>query len=142
LREAPTWEERFALLDAIIAERLRDSRSPSAKVVWAWRRLSATRGRVGIGSLASELGWSRRHLAAEFRQHVGLTPKVVARIFRFRRAVRLLERVDDISLADLALECGYFDQAHLNRDFRQFAGCTPVGFGARRLPDGGGLAGN
>ena len=46
-----------------------------------------------------------------------------------------------MSWAEIALDCGYFDQAHMNRDFRQFAGASPSELAASRLPDGGGLAG-
>ena len=86
--------------------------------------------------LAAELGWSRRHLAARFRDEVGVSPKALARLLRFERALELL---GTRTLADIAYECGYYDQAHFNRDFRAFAGATPGELLARRLPDGGGV---
>ena len=135
LHDAPTWPARFHLLDDVIRARIADSPEPSPGVDWAWQRLLATAGRVRVGALASELGWSRKRLAAGFRDEIGLPPKAVARILRFRRAVRLLERDDDRSLGEIALDCGYFDQAHLNRDFRSFAGSTPSELLARRFPE-------
>ena len=86
-----------------------------------------------------ELGWSRRHFGARFLEHVGLAPKAAARLLRFRRAVALLERDDGARLAEIAQACGYYDQAHLNRDFRAYAGRSPGEHLGRRLPDGGGV---
>jgi AraC-like DNA-binding protein len=77
----------------------------------------------------AETGWSGRHLAGRFRAEIGLTPKTAARVIRFSRARNLLiTRVTadrEHSLADLAACCGYFDQAHLAREFRSLAGCPP-----------------
>jgi AraC-like DNA-binding protein len=136
LEDADTWEARFALLDAVFAERLAEARRPSEDVTWAWTILERSHGRAPIGWICDRLGRSRRHLASRFREQVGLTPKTVARIFRFERAVALLRRAD-VPLAELAFECGYYDQAHLNRDFRDFAGRSPVAYARRIVPDGG-----
>jgi len=140
LHDAPTWEARFDLLDAVIGARLEGAPRPAAAAEWAWRPLEETVGGVAIGELAERTGWSRRHLAARFREHVGLTPKLAGRLFRFRCAVRLLEAPSPPPLAEVACEAGYYDQAHLNRDFRTFAGLSPLRFLAARLPDGGGVA--
>ena len=93
-------------------------------------------------ALAEELGWSHRRLIARFREQVGLPPKIMGRILRFDRVTQLLLDVEGPRLAEVAYECGYYDQAHLNRDFRDFAGTTPGDYLARRLPQGGGVAVN
>ena len=124
LYDAPTWPARFRILDDTILARIDDAPEPSPGVAWAYHQLLATAGCIRIAALASELGWSRKRLAARFREEVGLPAKSLARILRFRRALGLLERDDDRSVGEIALDCGYFDQAHLNRDFRSFAGCT------------------
>jgi AraC-like DNA-binding protein len=135
LAEAPGWEARFARLDAELARRLEAAPAPHPAVRAAYGRLAATHGAVPVGVLAGELGWSRRHLAARFREDVGVSPKALARLLRFERAMELL---GERSLAEIAYECGYYDQAHFNRDFRAFAGATPGELLAARLPDGGG----
>jgi AraC-like DNA-binding protein len=140
LQDAPGWAERFDVLDAELARRLANAVPPSRAVAWAWRRVVATEGRVEISRLADELGWSRKHLSARFRREIGLPPKVMARVLRFQRAVRLLEHGNGDPLGEIALDCGYYDQAHFNRDFREFAGSTPTEFLGRRLVDGFGLA--
>ena len=105
-------------------------------LAWAWRRLSDSRGGVEIGALAGELGCSRKHLIARFREQVGLPPKTIARILRFREGALDLQNGGGDRLAEVAQDCGYYDQAHLNRDFREFAGLTPTEFLDRRLPGG------
>ena len=136
LAEAGGWEQRFARLDAELSRRLEAAPPSHPAVRAAYARLTATRGAVPVGVLAEELGWSRRHLAARFRDEVGVSPKALARLLRFERALELL---GTRGLADVAYECGYYDQAHFNRDFRVFAGATPGELLARRLPDGGGV---
>jgi AraC-like DNA-binding protein len=128
LAELDDWGERFELLDSTLASRLDDARPPSQGVVWAWQRLSATHGRVPIGELAEELGWSRKLLVARFREEVGLSPKPLARLLRFERTKALLEREDRLGLARLARECGYYDQAHLSNEFRRITGTTPAAY--------------
>jgi AraC-like DNA-binding protein len=141
LEAASAWEARFALLDAVIPSRLGDARRPAPEILWAWRALEHTNGAVRVNTLAEKVGRSRRHLAAGFREQVGLAPKTAARIIRFSRAVELLQHQPLRSFAALAYECGYFDQAHLNRDFREFAGASPGEFSSRLIPEGGVLAG-
>ena len=145
------WADRFAAMESLIAWRVADAEIP-ASIGVAWRRLVATDGRVALGSLASEIDCSHRTLIARFRTCVGFPPKTIARLLRFNRAVRSLDRRsgtradalvgkpyletrqpedpfgDAIQWADLAADCGYFDQAHLIKDFREFAGKTPAAF--------------
>ena len=141
LDATPGWEARFELLDETIAARLAERLPASPDVAWAWSRLTETEGRLPIGALTEELGCSRRHLTARFREQVGMPPKLLARILRFDRAVRRLRVEGEPRLAEIARDCGYYDQAHFNRDFSRFAGSTPGEFLARLLPDGGGVSG-
>lgn len=139
LQEASRWEKRFAMLDRMILARIDSSRPPSAGVGWAWRRIRAAGGNVDIGALAREIGCSRKYLIARFHDEIGLPPKLAARIQRFHRASKMLASGGEMNRAEIAYRCGYYDQAHFNRDFREFAGCTPGAFLRRRLPDGGGI---
>lgn len=141
LFDASGWAARFALLDRFFLGRLERAPEPSPDVVWAWRRLSETRGRLSIGALADELGCSRRHLVARFREQVGPAPKTAARILRFEDAARRLTSGAGGPLAEIAASCGYYDQSHFNRDFRELAGTTPAALLASRLPSGLGISG-
>jgi AraC-like DNA-binding protein len=137
LRLAPTWQRRFELIDAFLLPRLAAGREAAPGVAWAWRRLAETRGAASIGAIAAEIGWSRKHLIEKFREHVGLPPKVVARIMRFNRALRLLQRDEAARWTDIAYSAGYYDQAHMIRDFHEFAGATPTGFARSLAPEAG-----
>jgi AraC-like DNA-binding protein len=141
LADAPGWAARFALLDDVLARRLAEGPEAPPEVAWAWGRLVASGGRTRVRALAEATGWSERRLLRGFRDHVGLAPTTFARVLRFRRAVERLEREGARALAEVALDCGYYDQAHFNRDFRAFAGGPPTDYVARLLPGGMGVAG-
>lgn len=108
---------------------------PDRNLVAAWSRLERHHGDLAIGELITDTGWNRRRLAERFRTQAGLTPKSAARIMRFARASDLLTRPGHRSIASIALSCGYYDQAHFNRDFRALAGSTPTEYLAAQLAD-------
>jgi AraC-like DNA-binding protein len=135
IRAAATWPERFAVLDEVLVRRLQAHREDGgpgvgAEVGFAWQRLVASGGTLPVSALAAETGWSARHLRARFGAEFGLTPKAAARVARFDRSRRLLQRRAEaggrLDLAGLAAHCGYYDQAHLDADFRALAGAAPT----------------
>jgi AraC-like DNA-binding protein len=143
LAAAPTWDARFDLLDAFLLNRLAAAPPPRPDLAWAWRRLGQTHGTIGVAALCDEIGCSRRHLTGRFTEEIGLPPKAVARVLRFRRVLGLLQAEGGAGrFAEIAVAGGYCDQSHLNRDFRRLAGCTPTEYLARLLPDGRGVAGD
>jgi AraC-like DNA-binding protein len=140
--EAPDWAGRFAVVDEFLLTLLDRARSPVPSVTRALGRLHESGGTVPVGVLAAEIGCSRRHLTSRFREQVGVTPKLLARILRFERVVGLVDCRTEMGWAEIAQACGYYDQAHMIRDFNQFAGGPPSEFARRRLPDGGGVVGD
>jgi AraC-like DNA-binding protein len=132
LRETASWPARFAILDNTFLRRFRPAETPS-ELTWAWCHLARYHGSPLIQDLARELRWSRRHFAEQFRNHVGIPPKTAARIFRFERACRLIKEQRP-RLAEVALACGFHDQAHLTREWNALAGCTPKAWIASELP--------
>jgi AraC-like DNA-binding protein len=131
------WDERFAVLDDVLLRRARAANGADGpasggvprEAARAWQVLAATGGRTGVADLAGGVGWSQRRLLQVFRREVGLTPKEAGRVVRFHRARRLLFGAagagQPVSLAGLAARAGYYDQAHLAREFRALAGCSP-----------------
>jgi AraC-like DNA-binding protein len=140
LQETNSLAGRLAILEQAMTQRLALSRDgPPRDLVWALSRLEATLGHIGVNALARELGCSRKHLTVRFRREFGMSPKLFARVARFDHAVALLRRDRVASLAELAGDCGYADQAHMTRDFCEFAGSPPAAFLRRKLPDEGGF---
>lgn len=149
VRAAASWRERFTAIDRLLLARLgagapgKTARQAaghpvgpasavsavSAEVEFAWRSLLRTGGTVLVSDLAEETGWSDRHLRNRFHAETGLTPKAAARVIRFDRARRMMQRRSSggqLVIADLAADCGYYDQPHLAREFRALAGCRPA----------------
>jgi methylphosphotriester-DNA--protein-cysteine methyltransferase len=122
LRAAASWEARFACLDGFLDARLARARQPVRDIHNVWLRAQAA-GRVS--DLAEEVGVSHKHLVSLFHEQIGLTPRLVARLARFNRALRRLGAAGRANWADAAQACGYFDQSHLINDFRDFAAATP-----------------
>lgn len=96
----------------------------------SWLLSSAARvvestGLISVDQLASDAGISARQLERRFLSEVGVSPKLLSRILRFQQVFQAVERCDG-AWAPIALECGYYDQAHLIRDFNQFAQQTPA----------------
>ena len=133
LTSALTWTERFDILEDVLAVRASEPRPVAAELGEAWRRLLRTGGLTQVADLANEIGWSRRHFGERFRTELGLAPKQAARILRFERAGALLRR-GHFDLAELAVDCGYYDQAHLSNEWRTLAGCSPRTWITEELP--------
>jgi AraC-like DNA-binding protein len=134
LCSSPGWRERFAVLDEVLVRRLREGCGPPREVSRAWEQLVSSGGTVETAALAADVGYSRRHLGELFRRELGLAPKVAGRVLRFERSRRLLESSPRPSLATVAARSGYYDQAHLSREWREIAGCTPTTWMAEELP--------
>lgn len=131
----PDWAARFDLLDAALLVRLEYGPQPTPEVGRAWQLLAGSAGAIPIARIAAEVGWSQGYLTRRFTQQIGLTPKASARVLRFRHAVALLGR-GATSLTEISTACGFYDQAHLNREFRAIAGTTPGQMVAARRVEG------
>jgi AraC-like DNA-binding protein len=130
----PTWAGRFAVLDQVLKRRAAEAEAERRDTVrpdvhYAWRRLRETRGGVRVAELAAETGLSARRLGALFQAEIGLAPKEAGRVFRFTHARQQIGQAmaDGAggTFAGIAAECGFYDQAHLAREFRALAGCPP-----------------
>jgi AraC-like DNA-binding protein len=128
LAEIPSWAERLDLLDAAFG-RLEEVPLLTPEVAWLRVQLERSHGQARVEPLMSETGWSRRYVTERFRRQLGVSPKAYARLLRFEHANSLLaEKRPGRTIADVAVEAGYYDQSHLTRDFLALGGVTPGSF--------------
>ena len=138
LARLSSFAARFQAMDKYLGVKVEGRGPTSREFRWAWNELAKFSGNVLIRDLAREVGWSRRYLITRFRDATGITPKVLARSWRFERARGLLSG-STASIAEVASACGYSDQSHLTREFRELGACSPAAFRSIRFPDLPGL---
>lgn len=124
LGDVSSWQDRFALTDALLARRHEAGPPVDPEVAWAWHRIVVSRGLIRVDALATEVGWSRKRLWSRFRSQLGLPPKRAVKLVRFDHAAHRLVAGD--SAAHVAADSGYADQSHLHRDVMAFTGATPA----------------
>ncbi|MGH6924367.1 MAG: DUF6597 domain-containing transcriptional factor [Propylenella sp.] len=117
--------ERFRLLEQALLARIAPQSGGRHSVRAALDMLVQTHGSAKTRDIAKGVDLSQRRIIELFAAEVGLTPKLFGRILRFQRAVAGSQSTARIDWARLAVECGYFDQAHLVHDFTEFAGVSP-----------------
>jgi AraC-like DNA-binding protein len=124
LLAAPTPDEKFSVMEICLLEQLAKPMERHPAVHFGIQQL---RGHgLSVAEVVDKAGFSQRHFIQLFGEQVGLTPKVFARVSRFQRVVQVAHGADQIDWAGLALDCGYYDQAHFIHDFQAFAGITPA----------------
>jgi transcriptional regulator GlxA family with amidase domain len=119
-----TLSDRVAAIEAVLIDNLIRSNLNSQTLSLA-AKIVECRGLVSVDQLAHEAGISARQLERRFLNEVGVGPKLLSRIIRFQQVFRAVESCE-VAWAPVAVECGYYDQAHLIRDFNQFAHQTPA----------------
>ena len=130
IHSATCFDERIAIFESYFSKSLREIRKTDAFLTAskAVAVIEEQGGRLSVPDIADELGVSERSLERRFKQAVGIAPKTFSRIARFQTVVRAFQSGKTLNLLDTALDCGYYDQSHLNRDFNEFAGQSPTAF--------------
>jgi AraC-like DNA-binding protein len=124
LYEAPSLAERFRYLERFLMARLQQNQD-LAYIHHAVQTLSQSSGTASIKGLAIQIGISQKHLAHRFKQVVGVSPKSLARLFRFQTVLSSIKPQQNVDWADIANQCRYHDQAHFSKDFSAFTGFSP-----------------
>lgn len=132
LQEALTAERKLALLEEFLLKRFVHRLARNSVVDFALKRFAQAPMAASVDEVARQTGRSMRYFSQLFREQVGMSPKLWCRIQRFQKAVRRLHAGGDVAWAELALECGYYDQSHFSNDFRAFSGINPTTYTARR----------
>jgi AraC-like DNA-binding protein len=136
--EADSIEGRFGDVAEWIGRRFARTPRMDRAVAWVVAQLDASGGTTPIATLRERTGLAKTRLVEAFRDQIGLKPKLYARIVRFHRALGQLQAAGRARLTDVALDAQYYDQAHMNAEFRALGGVTPSAFLAARHPVGDG----
>jgi AraC-like DNA-binding protein len=132
---ASSGEERLREAEIWVSQRMARSQSVDPAIGWVAGQIERRQGAVAISVLRERAGLSKTRLATAFREQIGVTPKQYARILRFRRALTMVNAGEE-ALSEVALTAGYYDQPHLNAEFRELSGFSPREFlGALRYPE-------
>jgi AraC-like DNA-binding protein len=124
--------KRFRVLEQALVARLGNTLEEHRAVRAALDIFGRAAGEARTRDLAAHLGLSQRHFIKVFSSQVGVTPKLFGRVQRFQRAADLTRSSSTPDWADVAAECGYFDQSHLIHDFQTFSGLSPTDFQRQR----------
>jgi transcriptional regulator GlxA family with amidase domain len=122
LSEAGGLQRKLDVFEALLAARLPTVRGLHPAVAQALERFTTT---ADVRQAVKESGYSHRRFIALFQRGLGLTPKLYCRVLRFQEALEQVAAHTAASLVEVALDVGYSDQAHFNREFREFAGVSP-----------------
>jgi AraC-like DNA-binding protein len=136
LRATQPVSRKFDLLDFALRHRLSESKTQRRPptIDYALARIQQSPGTTTIAALTRDMGFSPRRLSQQFREQIGVSPKMYCRIQRFQQAVQLIHKGADIHWAELALACGYYDQSHFANDFHAFSGISPTHYSTARRP--------
>ncbi len=119
---------KLAIIEAWMLSRWSKDNDPPTELVAALEQIAAQPSLATLDGLHEHVGVSEKRLVALFKQHVGAAPKTFQRIVRFSEIVKRLGGQEDVNWAELSVECGYYDQSHLVRDFSHFSGFQPAEF--------------
>ena len=132
--EAVTPAEKFRVMERCLLEELRKPLERHPAVGFALHQFLGRAQAPSVSQVVEQVGFSQRRFIEIFDQQVGLTPKLFCRVSRFQKVIRTAHVHRNINWTQLALDCGYYDQAHFIHDFQAFAGITPSDYLQRRTP--------
>ncbi len=132
MQESPTAEGKLDVMEQYLMRCAVRPFEEDGPVTFALRAFNRVPHGQTIADVTSQLGLSARRFIDLFRAQVGLTPKLFCRVRRFHGVIERVHRAEEVDWTDLALSCGYYDQAHFIRDFRGFAGVSPNAYLANR----------
>ncbi len=132
LRSLPTPTLRFAAVEKWLMRRLVIPGNGHVLAAAAASMIDTAPQTATVDRAAAYAGVSAKHLVHVFREYAGITPKQYQRIRRFQSVVATVEAKKSVDWAHLAVDCGFYDQSHLIRDFSLFCGMTPLQYMASK----------
>ena len=132
LLEAKTPKEKFHILEKCLSAQLSRPLAQHPAVAFALQEFQHVPHMRTIAEVTQQIGFSQRHFIQVFCNEVGLTPKQFCRVQRFQEVLRRLWKKQRLDWVDVALSCGYYDQAHFINDFQAFSGLNPTAYLTQR----------
>ena len=129
--KASSHEDRSQAVQRFLLDRLAEHRKEDTSLDRAVKLIRESKGQLSMEEIGKRTGLTKKQLERRFVPAIGTPPKTFARISRFLNICRHLEEHQGKTLTELSYQCGYFDQAHFIKEFRQFSGFTPKEFFAR-----------
>lgn len=128
LLEAKTPADKFWIFERFLMDRAVRPLELHPAVTYALTEFQGVAHLKSISQVVNQMGFSARRFIQVFNESVGLTPKLFCRILRFQEVLHFLSNGQGMDLAEIALNCGYFDQAHFTHDFQSFSGLSPTAY--------------
>lgn len=132
--ETPGIDKKFRILENYFLVKGKNKMENHALVNFSVGQLIQSPQMWTIRHLSDKTGVTQKHLITLFKKYVGLSPKMFSRINKFQKVIQLIEQQQKIDWAMLSYECGYFDQAHFIKEFRDFSGINPGLYLEKRGP--------
>ena len=135
LCEAQTLQQQICLIERFLIHRLKDNYEIDPQIPFAVQQINRSKGRLPILQLMDEICICQRHFERKFKAYTGYTPKEYSRIMKFRNTIDLLKNCVPDNLLTIAVEAGYYDLSHFNKEIRQLSGNTPASFLSIPIPE-------
>lgn len=135
LCEAQTLQQQICLIERFLIHRLKDNYEIDPQIPFAVQQINRSKGRLPILQLTDEICICQRHFERKFKAYTGYTPKEYSRIMKFRNTIDLLKNCVPDNLLTIAVEAGYYDLSHFNKEIRQLSGNTPASFLSIPIPE-------
>lgn len=132
IHEIPLVSAKIQYVEQVLFKRLHIDEYAYLPIQFAVQQISRTSGALSIKSLSNHIGYSQKHLGIQFKRIVGVTPKTLARVFRFQQVLTHIPLIHNINWIEIAHNCHYHDQSHFNKEFAAFSGLTPSDYVALR----------
>jgi AraC-like DNA-binding protein len=128
LYAAPTTAARFALLERLLLARLGEVPHGLNAVRYGVREIVRHHGALSIQTLSDYIGISQNHLLTQFKRMVGISPKALAQLYRFKHVLHSINTTESVDWARIIDQTHYYDQSHFSNDFRTFTGHSPTDY--------------
>lgn len=116
---------KFQVVESFLLKHFQGRFVPNPAVEYAVVEILHRPDQINLGRVTHNIGYSRKHFIALFKEQVGITPKAYLKIIRFQKAISEIEERKEADWTNISLDCGFYDQAHFINDFKFFSGFTP-----------------